>query len=75
MPQGEYRTYALALWLLTLLFFVRVLAQALVAYFDVGFLRAMEEWTVPSDSPFSTSGLIPYPFRLAVQSLILLALK
>jgi hypothetical protein len=49
--------------LLTLLFALRVLGQALVAFFDVTWLPAMEQWF---------SGLIPYPALLIIQLLMLL---
>jgi hypothetical protein len=63
--------YVLTLWLLTFLFFLRVLAQALVAFFEIPFLPSMEEWVIPSASPFSTSGVIPYPILLPIQVVIL----
>lgn len=43
-------------------FFLRVLGQALVAFFHVDFLPAMEHWY---------SGLLPYPLLLPSQILIL----
>jgi hypothetical protein len=55
--------YAFVLWLLTFLFFLRVLGQFLVAFFDVSFLPPMEQWY---------SGLIPYPILLFTQILILI---
>lgn len=55
--------YAFVLWLLTFLFFLRVLGQLLVALFNVAFLPPMEEWY---------SGLIAYPILLSVQVLILI---
>jgi hypothetical protein len=63
--------WASVLLTLTLLFLLRVLAQALVAFFDIPFLPSMEDWVVPSASPFSTSGFIPYPILLAIQVIIL----
>ena len=48
--------------LLTLLFFFRVLGQWLVAFLDVSWLPAMEQWY---------SGLIPYPILLAIQLVML----
>jgi hypothetical protein len=72
VSRDQYRNYAIALWLLTFLFFLRVLTQALVAFFEIDFLPSMEEWTLPSDSPFSTSGLISYPILLFLQCLILI---
>ena len=48
--------------LLTLLFALRVLGQALVAFVGVTWLPAMEQWF---------SGLIPYPALLIIQLLML----
>ena len=62
---------AAVLWSLTVLFFFRVLAQALAAFADVPFLPRMDEWVRPSASAFSTSGLVPYPLLLATQIAIL----
>jgi putative CocE/NonD family hydrolase len=53
---------AIALWILTGLFCLRVVGQALVEFLDIGFLPASEEWS---------SGLIPYPPLLASQILII----
>lgn len=72
MARNEYSAYAFVLWLLTFLFFLRVAAQALVAFFDIPFLPSTEEWVTPSPSPFSTSGLIPYPALLTIQVVILI---
>ena len=66
------RPYAFIFSLLTLLFLLRVAAQALVAFFDIPFLPPMREWITPSASPFATSGLIPYPILLTAQVLILI---
>jgi hypothetical protein len=49
--------------LLTFLFALRVLGQALVAFFDVTWLPAMEQWF---------SGLIPYPALVIIQLLMLM---
>ncbi len=49
--------------LLTLLFALRVLGQALVAFFGVTWLPAMEQWF---------SGLIPYPWLISIQILFLM---
>jgi len=49
--------------LLTLLFALRVLGQALVAFFGITWLPAMEQWF---------SGLIPYPTLLVIQLLMLI---
>jgi hypothetical protein len=49
---------AALLWLLLALFALRVLGQALVAFFDVGFLPPMAAWY---------SGLLPYQYLLPSQ--------
>jgi len=49
--------------LLTMLFALRVLGQALVAFVDVTWLPVMEQWF---------SGLIPYPMLLIIQLLMLM---
>lgn len=56
------RVYAVAMWTLTCLFFLRVLGQALVVFFHVASLPPMKEWY---------SGLIPYPLLLPIQVVIL----
>jgi hypothetical protein len=56
------RTYALSLAALAVAFMLRVLGQALVAFFDVDFLPPMEQWY---------SGLIPYAHLLPIQVIIL----
>ena len=48
--------------LLTLLFFLRVLGQALVAFLGVTWLPPMEQWF---------SGLVPYPILLVIQIIML----
>ena len=53
---------AVMLVALTLLFALRVAGQALVAFFDVGWLPPMEAWY---------SGLLPYPILLPTQLAIL----
>jgi len=50
------------LWILLALFVLRVLGQALVAFFDVGFLPPLEAWY---------SGLMPYEYLLPSQILII----
>jgi hypothetical protein len=55
-------THNLTLWLLTLLFFLRVLGQFLVAFFKINFLPPMQDWY---------SGLLSYPWLLTSQILIL----
>lgn len=50
------------LWLLLALFVLRVLGQALVALFDVGFLPPMAAWY---------SGLMPYEYLLPSQIAII----
>ncbi|HWP59614.1 MAG TPA: hypothetical protein VNL14_17100 [Candidatus Acidoferrales bacterium] len=62
--------YSSILLALTFLFFVRVLAQAL-ALLEFSSLPSMEEWVIPSASPFSTSGLVPYRILLPIQIVIL----
>ncbi|MCZ6895416.1 MAG: hypothetical protein O7H40_15400 [Gammaproteobacteria bacterium] len=62
--QGDSARYAAILGSLTFLFFLRVLGQALVAFFNVTFLPPMEQWY---------SGLIPYPILLSIQIIIVLA--
>ena len=57
------RNYAFILGILAFAFFLRVLGQAVVAFFQVEFLPPMDEWY---------SGVIPYPVLLPVQILILL---
>ncbi|HVO95133.1 MAG TPA: hypothetical protein VMT22_19920 [Terriglobales bacterium] len=51
--------------LLTLLFFLRVLGQVLVAFFSVSWLPEMNQWF---------SGLIPYPALLAIQISMLMVM-
>jgi len=50
---------------LTTLFFLRVLGQALVAFFSVSWLPAMQQWF---------SGLIPYPVLLTIQIVMLVCM-
>lgn len=54
--------YPLLLGILTLLFILRVLGQALVAVDAVGFLPPFEQWY---------SGLLPYPLLLPAQIAII----
>ena len=63
MTRAETRRYALVLSVLAFLFLLRVLGQALVAFFDVRWLPAMAEWY---------SGLLPYRLLLPAQLAILL---
>lgn len=56
------RPYALVLGALAFAFFLRVMGQVLVAFFDVRFLPPMAQWT---------SGLLPYSVLLPIQLLIL----
>lgn len=65
MTRGMLWAYALVMSLLVFLFFLRVLGQVLVAFFDVAFLPPMEAWY---------SGVIPYPVLLPVQGVILILL-
>ena len=64
MSRAETRGYGLLLSVLAFLFFLRVLGQALVAFFDVRRLPAMAEWY---------SGLLPYPLLFPIQVVVLLA--
>jgi hypothetical protein len=57
------RTYAIWLSLLLLLFCFRVAGQMLVAFAGVTFLPPMKEWY---------SGLMPYPYLLPTQFLIII---
>lgn len=63
MTRAETRRYALVLSVLAFLFLLRVLGQALVAFFDVRWLPAMAEWY---------SGLLPYRLLLPAHLAILL---
>ena len=63
MTRAETRRYALVLSVLAFLFLLRVLGQALVAFFEVRWLPAMPEWY---------SGLLPYRLLLPTQIAILL---
>ena len=54
--------YTVIFWLITFLFFLRVLGQFLVAHWSTPFLPPMSEWY---------SGLIAYPLLLPIQMLIL----
>jgi hypothetical protein len=57
------KTYAIVLGILAAAFFLRVLGQVLVAFFEVTFLPPMPEWH---------SGLLPYSVLLPIQIVILL---
>jgi len=50
---------------LTTLFFLRVLGQALVAFFSVSWLPAVQQWF---------SGLIPYPVLLTIQIVMMVCM-
>jgi hypothetical protein len=56
------RTYAISLGVFAVAFMLRVLGQALVAFFRVDFLPPMHQWQ---------SGLIPYALLLPIQLMIL----
>ncbi|MCI0349944.1 MAG: hypothetical protein L0Z53_11015 [Acidobacteriales bacterium] len=58
----DARRYAPWLWLLLFLFCLRVLGQALVAFWRVTWLPPMEEWY---------SGLLAYPWLLSSQFLVI----
>ena len=62
--RSEGQTTAIVSSLLAFAFLLRVLGQALVAFFHVDFLPPMAEWY---------SGLLPYPLLLPIQLLILAA--
>jgi hypothetical protein len=53
------------LTLLTLLFFLRVLGQALVVFFSIDWLPPSEKWA---------SGLIPYPALLTIQIVMIMVM-
>ncbi len=55
-------TYAPILWLLTVLLFGRVVGQLIVFFYAPTFLPPMEQWQ---------SGLVPYPFLVFVQCIVL----
>lgn len=57
------RTHAIWLFVLLVLFCLRVLGQMLVAFAGITFLPPMEEWY---------SGLLPYPYLLPTQFVIIL---
>ena len=60
--EGSPRRPAALMWLLTVVFFLRVVGQALVAFAGVAFLPPMEEWY---------SGLMTYEVLLPAQIAIL----
>ena len=60
---GPASRSASVLCVLTVLFGVRVMGQALVAFFDVTWLPVMDAWF---------SGLLPYPVLFPIQIVILL---
>lgn len=55
-------TYGPLLWVLTLLLFGRVTGQLVVFFYAPKFLPPMEQWQ---------SGLVPYPFLVSVQAVVL----
>ena len=59
------RVHGPVLAFFTLLFFLRVLGQALVVFFSVSWLPSTEHWA---------SGLIPYPTLLAIQLVMLIGM-
>lgn len=62
-PAGRIASWEVtALWVLSALFLARVVGQMLVHFLHVGFLPPMPEWY---------SGLMPYPYLLPSQFLIL----
>lgn len=60
--QVHPRRVAWTLWVLLVLFALRVAGQALVAFADVSWLPPMEQWQ---------SGILPYPLLLIAQIAIL----
>lgn len=58
------RAVGAVLWVLSVLFALRVLGQALVVSMDVSWLPAVEHWE---------SGLLPYPLLVTAQAAILVA--
>lgn len=58
-------THGVLLAFFTLLFFLRVLGQALVVFLSVGWLPSNEQWV---------SGLIPYPILLTIQAAMLIGM-
>ena len=54
--------YGWILWLLIVLLFGRVIGQLIVYFYAPKFLPPMEQWQ---------SGLVPYPFLVSVQFLVL----
>ena len=63
MPNKKSHRLIAFLWVLLILFVMRVLAQFLVAFGWQGFLPPMEEWS---------SGVIPYPWLVLSQILIII---
>ena len=55
-------TYGPILWVLTLLLSGRVIGQLIVFFYAPKYLPPMEQWQ---------SGLVPYPFLVAVQTVVL----
>ena len=62
----ERRRYAARLWLLLLLFILRVAGQMLVVFGRVSFLPPLEQWQ---------SGLVPYRWLLAMQGVVIILLS
>ena len=65
MKPDRFRAHGPVLAFLTVLFFLRVLGQALVVFFSVDWLPSDEQWA---------SGLIPYPILLAIQVVMLIGM-
>jgi hypothetical protein len=59
---GTFMIYAPILWLCTILLFGRVFGQLAVYFWRPRFLPPMEQWQ---------SGLVPYPFLVATQAVVL----
>ncbi len=62
LAPDQPRRLAPLLWTLLALFVLRVVLQALVAFFDVDFLPPMQQWY---------SGLMPYEYLLPSQVIII----
>jgi hypothetical protein len=60
--RGVRMSYAWVLWLLTALLCARVVGQVIVHLYAPSFLPPMDQWQ---------SGLVPYPFLVSVQAVVL----
>jgi hypothetical protein len=74
VKRDRFRAHGPVLAFLTLLFFLRVLGQALVVFFSVSWLpSAPFSFFSPSTEQWA-SGLIPYPTLLATQVVLLIGM-